>query len=141
MKYRPGVCIITYRMHNKNKEFLLLHRTKNWRGWEIPKGGMQPHEDEDHVAARELQEETGCDGKIKKLDYTLQYDWPKDYIKDDMEFEGARLRLYSAEIKCGSITVDETEHDGYKWAGAEEALEMITYEDQREALRFYLNTK
>jgi len=140
MQLRPGVCAIIWRNGKSGREFLLMHRVMNWTGWELVKGGMQEGEDEKKALLRELKEETGCTrvSNVKRLDYVLQYRWPKPEKRDGKTYEGVQFHLFSAEYKCASVTTGE-EHDGFTWAPADRVLKQLTYEDQREAFTFFLN--
>ena len=141
MKYRKGVSAIVFK-RKKRLLFLILHRKLNWIGYEIMKGGLMAGEGEDHCLRRELREETGikkcC---FVKTGYEYKYRWTRDYIKDNGRFQGAHFRLFVVMDldKSDKIRIDKNEHSGYTWATAKKALKMLTYKDQRDALRFVLN--
>ncbi len=142
MDYRPGICAIVWRRKNSSMEVLLLRRHLNWTGWELPKGGMLPRETEEECLRRELMEEVGIKKpRYKKLDYIIQYKWPEPLPKDGGTWKGARLMLYSVEHDGGPVSIDEREHSGYAWVSPEEALNRLTYDDQKEALKFFLFLK
>lgn len=140
MKYRKGVSAIVFK-RKKQPVFLVLHRKLNWTGVEIMKGGLMARESDDHCLKRELREETGirhyCFVKTK---YEYKYRWTRDYIKDNNKFNGAHFRLFIVMDldKSDKITIDKREHSGYSWVTAKKALKMLTYKDQRDALRFVL---
>jgi 8-oxo-dGTP pyrophosphatase MutT (NUDIX family) len=141
VKYRKGVSAIVFRREDR-PVFLVLHRKLNWKGYEILKGGLKGSESEDHCLRRELREETGirhyC---FVKTGYEYKYRWTRDYIKDNGRFQGAHFRLFVVMDldKSDKIRIDKNEHSGYTWATAKKALKMLTYKDQRDALRFVLN--
>ncbi len=142
VKYRPGVCAVVWRKKKDGMEVLLLHRHLNWVGWELPKGGMLPGETEEDCLLRELREEVGIENpKYEKLDYILQYKWSRPLPKDGDTWEGVRLMLYSVEHDGSPVRIDEREHSGYAWVSPEEALKRLTYDDQKEALKFFLFLK
>jgi|SRR3972149_6847225 len=136
MSYRKGVsCII-----RKNNKFLILHRTKNWRGWEFLKGGIKQGETERQALRRELKEETGnIRYSIKKTPYKIKYKWKKHYMKDNRMFSGSAESLHVADFLGNKkVKIDKTEHDGFKWVNAKDALRKISYEDRKKAFRYAL---
>lgn len=140
MKYRKGVSAVVFR-REKKPLFLLLHRKLNWSGWEIPKGGLKGKESEEKCLKRELKEETGIKKYLMfRTNYKYKYPWTKEYIKDNKKFHGAHFRLFVVLDldKTDRIKVDRREHSGYKWVDAKKALKLLTYKDQKDALRFVL---
>lgn len=95
------------------REFLLMRHPARW---DIPKGHVDPGEDEISCALRELQEETGIPADAIELDpnfrFTLQYEvrsertggesWPKTLVV----FLGRLLR---------DVPIVTTEHQSYRW--------------------------
>jgi len=139
-KYRRGASAIVFRRKNGLK-LLILHRKLNWTGYEILKGGLKGRESEDNCLKRELREETGI-RKYRHVEtgYEYRYSWTKAFIKDNNTYRGAHFRLFIVEDldKSGRIRIDRNEHSGYSWVTAKKALKMLTYKDQRDALRFVL---
>jgi len=142
VKYRKGVSAIVFK-RKKQPVFLVLRRKLNWRGYEIMKGGLKGNEGEENCLKRELKEETGirhyC---FVKTGYEYKYRWTRDYIKGNNKFNGAHFRLFVVMNldKGDRIKVDKREHSGYRWVTAKKALKMLTYNDQRKALRFVLRS-
>jgi len=140
VKYRKGVSAIVFK-RKKQPVFLVLHRKLNWTGHEIMKGGLNGRETEDHCLKRELREETGIRKyRYVKTEYEYKYRWTREYMKDNNTYRGAHFRLFIVEDldKGSKIRIDKREHSGYNWVTAKKALKMLTYKDQRDALRFVL---
>jgi len=140
VKYRKGVSAIVFK-RKKQPVFLVLRRKLNWRGYEIMKGGLMGNEGEENCLKRELREETGIKKYcFVKTGYEYKYRWTRDYIKDNNKFNGAHFRLFVVMDldKSDRIRIDKNEHSGYSWVTAKKALKMLTYKDQRDALRFVL---
>jgi len=142
MRYRKGISAIVFKRDGKKVKFLLLHRFKNWTGYEFLKGGLKGKEKEENGLKRELKEETG----IKRLRYvrtghSYSYRWPKWFVKDNYRFHGASFHLFIVEDldRTDRIRIDRREHIGYLWADGKKALRLITHSDQRKALRFVLS--
>jgi len=140
MKYRKGVSAVVFRREQKPL-FLVLHRKLNWKGYEFLKGGMRGNEKERNCLMREMGEETGirryC---FVRTEYAYKYPWSKEYKKDNKKFHGAHFRLYLVEDFDISrrIKIDRNEHSGYRWTDARTALKLVTYQDQKDALRFVI---
>lgn len=81
-KFRDGIHCIVYRTVHNKKEFLILHRIKNWIGWEFPKGGIKLGESHKDALVRELKEECGINQNsiflILPTDSSLHIDYPKN---------------------------------------------------------------
>lgn len=138
-KFRKYIFAAVF-VKNKKLEFLIFHRTKNWRGWEFLKGGLKENETESECLKREIAEETGTkEYKIfAKTRHTIKYKWHKNYIKDRHKFHGACGRLYVIQLFGKRIKIDRNEHDNFKWVEAREALKDLTYLNQRNAIKYVL---
>jgi len=137
-RYRPGICAIVWRETPKGKEYLVLRRTQNWSGWELPKGGCLDNETEEQTLEREMLEEVGLKNpEHEKLFYTIQYLWPGPLEKDGHDWDGVRFTLYAVKHDNTPVSIDEREHDGFAWLAYDQARDRLTYEDQKEALKFY----
>ena len=71
-KYRKYVFIVPF-LRRKTPKFLILHRVKNWKGWEFPKGGLKEGEDELDCLKREIKEEFQNKIKIEKFRFLTEY--------------------------------------------------------------------
>ncbi len=141
MVYRKGVSAVVFRRKGKKTVFLVLHRKLNWTGHEILKGGLDGKETEDRCLKRELREETGIRRyRCVRTEYEYKYPWTKAYIKDKNTYHGAHFRLFIVEDldKGDRIRIDAREHSGYGWVTGNKALKMLTYNDQKKALKFVL---
>lgn len=140
MKYRKGIAAVVFRRNKGEKEFLLFHRIKNWRGWEFPKGGRKRGESETACLKREMFEELGTKRfkVVRKTNRRLKYKWPKNYPKDGDIFNGVDNLLYIVKFSGDKIKYDQGEHDGFLWLNAKKALKKLTYKDQRDALKYVI---
>ncbi|MBN2203122.1 MAG: NUDIX hydrolase [Candidatus Aenigmarchaeota archaeon] len=136
-KYRRYVFAVAF-LRRKEPQFLLLHRTKNWKGWELPKGGFQDCEKASVCLNRELREETG-QKKIKiiaKTRHFIKYPFPKGFLKDGHIYHGAKGYVFVVELFSKKVKVDKNEHDKYMWLGMNEAMEILTHKNQKNALKY-----
>jgi 8-oxo-dGTP pyrophosphatase MutT (NUDIX family) len=138
-KFRKYVFAVVY-FKGRKPEFLIFHRIKNWRGWEFLKGGLKERESEDECLKREIAEETGAKRYkiLARTKHLIKYKWPKSFIKDNHKFQGANGRLFVVKLFDKKVRIDRTEHDRFKWVGARDAFKYLTYENQRNALKYVL---
>ncbi len=134
-KYRKAVFIVAYSFHNGKLQYLVLKRKLHWKGWEFPKGKIEPGEKKIDTVRRELNEESGHRAlKIKKFNIKGKYKYKK-LLKDRPEFMGQSYVLYAADVKRGKVKLDRIEHSSYKWADFKTALKMLTWANQKKCLR------
>ena len=135
MHYRKGIGAVVFKKNPTR--FLIFHRTKNWSGWELLKGGLKPDENELKALRRETKEETGLKTFkiIGKIGYKVKYKWPKNFVKDHHKFIGAENNYYLIEVFSEKIKIDKREHNKYRWVTKTQALKLLTYEDNKRALR------
>jgi len=100
--------------------------------WEVPGGGVEPHETILDAVVREVKEETGLVvGKIIRC-------------CDVEDFQGRRsgraIRKWQFEVEIGGegeevVVVDPVEHDEFRWVREEEVQELvITTEEHRRVI-------
>ena len=135
MKDRKAVFIVAYSI-NKNKiEYLLLKRKLHWKGWEFPKGAINFLETKKRAVKRELREETGLNAlKIKKFNFFGKYNYDRIY-SDRPKFIGQTFSLYSVQVEKRRVILDKYEHSGYKWVKFPGVIKMLTWNNQKKALK------
>jgi 8-oxo-dGTP pyrophosphatase MutT (NUDIX family) len=138
MKFRKYIFAVVF-VKDKKTKFLVFHRIKNWKGWELLKGGLKDDENEAQCLKREIVEETGAKKyKIFKIKYRIKYKWPRSYIKDHHKFRGADGKLYMIQLFSKKVKIDKTEHDKFKWVDKKYILKYLTYLNQRNAVKYVL---
>ncbi len=137
MKPRLGIFVVVL---DKKNNVLVLHRVLNWKGWEIPKGGLDG-KTEKQTLEEELWEELGLGKKdykaVKKTNVFLTYKYPLTYVKK-WKVSDAKFHGYIVQSKKRRISFKnnpEKEHDGYKWLPLAKALKLLTFSNQRVALK------
>ena len=119
-------------------EYLLLKRIPSRGGvWQGVTGGLEEGEVLEEAAKRELYEETGFPPlKIEKID--LWYSFPvadewrhlyKADVKEIIEY------VFVAFLDAGEPVLDPQEHDQYRWCSIDEALQLLYWPDNKEALK------
>ena len=133
MQPRPRIKVISaggvvFRWDKNQLLFLLLGSNK--RGvWCLPKGLIEPDEDEVTTALREVREETGVSrvkirGKIGLIKYQFGFR-TKTFDKTVHFF---LFETDQADSKVGN------EHDFMEWMPFEKALETLSYPNEKEML-------
>ena len=131
-----------FRNTAKGCEFLLLKRTAERGGfWQPVTGGVEDTDEGLSAACfRELEEEAG----IKKEDICRVIENVHEFDFDSRNFKmGAVTRLhehvFGFEVEPGqAVTLHGNvypEHDEFRWAPFEEALRLLKWESNREALK------
>jgi len=136
-KYRKYIFIVAF-LRRKNPQFLILHRTKNWIGWELPKGGLRKGETESKCLKREIREEIGAKRYkiIAKTRHFIKYRFPKGFVKDNHIFYGAKGYVFLVELFSKRVKIDKSEHDRCLWVSKDEALEILTHKNHKNALKY-----
>jgi 8-oxo-dGTP pyrophosphatase MutT (NUDIX family) len=139
-KLREYIFAVVF-LKNKRTKFLILHRTRNWGGWEFLKGGLMENENELACLKREIFEETGARKyKISKTRLVIKYKWTRTYLKDGQKFQGAIGRFYIVQLFSKKIKIDRSEHDKFRWVEAKDAFKYLTYPNLKKALKYILKT-
>lgn len=140
MSYRKALFILAYRKEKNKILYLILKRKLHWKGWEFPKGGIKKNENILHALKRELKEEIGQPtSKITKFSLSGKYKYDKLY-PDRPGITGQTYKLFSAEIKSKKIKLDRIEHSAYKWLQYKQALNQLTWPNQKKCLKI-VNSK
>ena len=138
MRTEKGVAVIAYKNSRGSKRFLVLKRTKNWEGWEIPKGHLE-EDDYERTVEIELGEEAGISGDsiidVEPLGEDLEW----SYEDDDGETVKREYRGFLVKISDDAI-VDTTgnpseEHETGFFMKQDDVESLLTYDNQRELLR------
>jgi 8-oxo-dGTP pyrophosphatase MutT (NUDIX family) len=105
----------------------VVHRPK-YDDWTLPKGKLEPGEDDSDAALREVWEETGFEAAIEGDLGTVEY---------EVERGGRTLpkvvRYYVMLAVSGSFTAD-AEVDELRWLPRDEAMELLSYARDRDVL-------
>ena len=109
-----------------NELFILLLK-HNLGHWSFAKGHVEDGETEQETAIREIKEETNLDVTINSdFRYVITYSPYEGVIKDVVYF--------LATTNSDNIKAQQSEISEIKWFKYEDAISMITYEDDRKVL-------
>ena len=111
---------IIWKEEGTEKKLAVVHRHKH-NDWSLPKGKVDPGESWKKAALREVLEETGYIGKIRKYAGSISYlldGKPKIVLFWHMDAEAEDLEKMNGEV------------DEVRWLTVEEATEILDYQDE-----------
>ena len=101
----------------------VVHRPQ-YDDWTLPKGKLDPGEDEREAAVREVEEETGHGGIIERDLGTVGY---------DVEAGPKTVRYFLMGADAGGRPL-APDVDEVRWVGLDEAVALVSYDRDREVL-------
>ena len=109
-------------------EYLLLRRVPSEGGfWQVVAGGVEDGEDLAEAARRELIEETGIVPlALERIDYSYSF------LVDD---EKITVYIFVAHVAARQEPEISSEHDKYRWCQFDEALGLLYWPEDVEALK------
>lgn len=142
MEVEKGVIIIAYKKSNGSKRYAVLKRTKNWEGWETPKGHL---EEDDYIKTVkiELNEELGVQKEEIKEITDLEEEVTWKYQQDGKEFKKI-YKAFAAELKPKTI-IDTSvnpcdEHETGFFLNYEDAKSLLKFDNNKDLLeKFHKN--
>lgn len=115
-------------------EKILLVQHKNGEHWSFPKGHMEPSETMQQTAMREVREETGIEIQIvSDRTYKTMYVIPPDIQKTVFYYEAIKVK--------GNLKKQESEIIDIGWFSYNEALEYLTFSEDKKVLETFLKEK
>lgn len=131
--YRPNVGLVVF---NREGRVWLGHRI-GWSGghsWQFPQGGVDPGEDWEAAAFRELHEETGIRSAVVlgRTEDWLAYDFPPEArgSKVARGFLGQKQKWFALRFTGEDAEIDLTrestpEFDAWRWAALDEVAGLV----------------
>ena len=128
--YRPNVGVVLFNGQGQ----VWLGRRAGARGpfnWQFPQGGVDPGEDVEAAAFRELYEETGVRSAavLARAPEPITYDFPPEVLArpNTRGFRGQSqtwlaMRFTGEDSEIDLAAVPPVEFDAWRWASFEEAL-------------------
>ncbi len=110
---------------------VILVSVKDGSVWTLPKGLIEKGEPPDVAAVREVQEETGLEGRIVDGLGTISY-WY--FLKDENTKYHKTVHFYLMEYAGGTTEDHDREVNEARWFRIGDALKMVKYKGDREVL-------
>jgi len=127
---------IVFRTQGEQRYYLLVYSGRNKR-WGFPKGHIEPGEDENTAALREIEEETGL--RDLRLVKGFRSEDVYEAVSHRGQSKGKIIKKHSIyflfETKDKEIKVDGREITDYRWLRLKEALKIISFDSAKEILR------
>lgn len=126
MQIEKSCGVIVYQ--DKPDTRYLIVKSKAGGHWGFTKGHIEENETEIDAARREVKEETDLDVLIHEdfktsMEYKISETTKKEVI------------LFLGTPTSASVTIQESEIAGYKWATFIDTLNMFEYESQKQVLK------
>ncbi len=121
LNYRPCVGITLF---NSEGKVFVGERIDTAGAWQMPQGGIDPNEDIESAALREMKEEIGTDKAeiIRIAEHTIRYDLPDDIAKkiwngkyrgQEQTWVAFRFNGQDKDIDLNTFT--HSEFSAWKW--------------------------
>jgi putative (di)nucleoside polyphosphate hydrolase len=133
LPYRPAAAIML--LNSEDKVFVAQRLDNALDAWQMPQGGLDPGEDPQAGALRELEEETGIRPHLveilAKAPTELLYDLPPEMMGKIWggKYRGQSQHWFVARFLGRDEDVDintaEPEFRAWKWADASELVDLI----------------
>ena len=133
LPYRPGAGIML--LNREGKVFVAQRLDSTLEAWQMPQGGLDPGENPEEGALRELEEETGISrDKVEIVAVApapLTYDLPPDLVGKLWKgrWRGQQQHWYLARFLGDdgdvNIATAEPEFRAWRWADPEELPHLI----------------
>ena len=120
-------------------EYLLLHRVlPRISFWQPVTGGVESNETFVQTASRELTEETGFPpDHIRPIGFTYSFP-PDEFFKAVYDTPPDEIVVHVFVALVGPRSepkLDPVEHDQYRWCSYDQALDLLYWWDDKEALK------
>jgi dATP pyrophosphohydrolase len=117
----------------RGEEFLVAHRSPEGGGyWHVIAGGVEPSEDWQAAARRELREETGLEAEAFVALGEFSY-VPEAW--ENARGPRVHVRGFLVDVEPGWEPQLDHEHDGYRWCSRDDAIELLFWPEPAQLLR------
>lgn len=118
---------VVYRVREGRPEIVLVARPAT-NLWALPKGTPEPGETLAETAVREVSEETGLVVKIVEPIAEIAYSF---HVTDGRVRVDKIVHHFLMTVLGGDLNLHDHEYDLVGWYGINEALRLMTYDNER----------
>jgi len=135
MRLPIQVQAILFRKIDGKIQYLLLKRISSIGGfWQPVTGGIEEGETKIEALKREVREETGIKN-IVRIMKDIYYDEFWDFFKREGCQHLIKEYVFGVEVSSNEKIVISREHSEYRWCGFKEALKLLKWKGNREAIK------
>ena len=120
---------ILFRKSNGKIQYLIVKRIPEREGfWQPITGGLEEGETKIEALKREIREETGMKNLIRIIEDVHYFEFSDPHLMKEY--------VFGVEISPNEkIVIDEKEHYEFKWCSFQEALRLMKWKENKEALK------
>jgi 8-oxo-dGTP diphosphatase len=119
---------VIYRKHGDSIEIALIHVRHRWG---LPKGHIEEGERSDEAALREVREETGLEGQVRKRLGDIRYSYRHKTTTGKLIRIYKRVYFYLLRYLKGDVRDHDHEVDEARWFPIQEALSLLKFPTER----------
>ncbi len=123
---------VIYRRRRDGPQVCLI-ATQSGKAWQLPKGLIEPGEQPEEAAVREVAEETGLQGTLEAKLERIEYWYIADY-GPERERVHKLVYFYLFRYVRGSTEDHDAEVDDARWVALDEARRLLSFENERRVL-------
>jgi 8-oxo-dGTP diphosphatase len=132
VKYEHSSGGVLIRSREEGLDVCLIVTQKGHR-WQLPKGHIEKGEDPRETARREVVEETGCKGRVIALIDKIEFAYEVTHVKNGGTLE-KDVAFFLMEYESGEAGSNDREVVEVRWLPVEEAIDKLTFDNEREVL-------
>jgi 8-oxo-dGTP pyrophosphatase MutT (NUDIX family) len=118
---------VVYRVRDGRPEIVLVARPVT-NLWALPKGTPEAGESLEETALREVSEETGLQVEIVEPITEIAYSF---HVTDGRVRVDKIVHHFLMRVAGGDVSLHDHEYDLVGWYGLDEALRLMTYDNER----------
>jgi len=117
-----------FRESNEKIQYLVMKRTPEREGfWQPVTGGLEEGETRVEALRREVLEETGIKDFVRIIEDVHYFEYSDSHFIKEY--------VFGAEISSTEkVVLDGSEHSEFRWCGFQEALDLLKWKENKEAL-------
>jgi 8-oxo-dGTP diphosphatase len=122
---------VTYRRLDDGRLEIALIATQRGMRWQLPKGSVEPGEQPEETARREVAEEVGLQTVCEAFLETIDFWYWDTYRKVSPELVHKRVDFYLLRTVGGELSDASHEVDRVGWFSPEQAIRKLTFPGEK----------